>query len=124
MITYLYWIAVFAVAIFVFWGIGKYFKWKPALISALVVLLVGWLAYIFHYENVFVKNWGGVMTIEVPEGQVHLHTTWKDDNLWVENYDPQKNECYFMEYSKGNLLEGKITIKNCNPLNTAAVPKP
>ncbi len=56
------------------------------------------------------------MTLSVPEGQLHLGATWKDDNLWIENYDPKTNICHFREYSKGNLLQGKVTIKNCNPL--------
>ena len=34
----------------------------------------------------------------------------------VQNYDPEKNICYFTEYSKGNVLEGRVIIKNCNPL--------
>ena len=50
-------------------------------------------------------------------GQIrHIAATWKDDNLWIENYDPKTNTCHFNEYSKGNLLQGKVTIKNCNPL--------
>jgi len=56
------------------------------------------------------------MTIEVPAGQQHIAATWKDDNLWVENYDPKANVCHFNEYSKGNLLQGKVTIKNCFPI--------
>lgn len=116
MITYLYWFAVVAVAIFVFWGLGKYLRWKYGFVGALLVVIVGWLAYVFYYENLFVKHYGGVMSLEVPEGQQHIHITWKEDHLWIENYDPVKNECYFTEYSKGNLLEGKVTIKNCNPL--------
>ena len=56
------------------------------------------------------------MTIKVPEGEVHLAATWKDDNLWIENYNPQTNTCHFREYSRGNLLQGQVTIKNCNPL--------
>ena len=42
--------------------------------------------------------------------------TWKDDHLWVENYEPETNTCHFNEYSKGNLLQGRVTIKNCSPL--------
>ena len=72
--------------------------------------------YYFHYEQVFVKNFGGVMSIAVPDGQLHMQATWKDDNLWIENYDPKTNTCIFSEYSKGNLLEGRVKIKNCNPL--------
>jgi hypothetical protein len=60
------------------------------------------------------------MNVSVPEGQYHITATWKDDNLWIENYDPEKNVCIFTEYSKGNLLEGRVTIKNCNPLISGA----
>ena len=73
-------------------------------------------AYYFHFQQVFVKRYGGVMSINVPEGQLHITATWKDDNLWIENYDPKTNTCHFNEYSRGNLLQGKVTIKNCNPL--------
>ena len=83
---------------------------------ALLILATGWAAYYFHFEQVFVKRWGGVMTIKVPDGQYHIATTWKEDNLWVENYDPETDRCIFSEYSKGNLLQGRVTIKNCNPL--------
>jgi hypothetical protein len=63
------------------------------------------------------------MSITVPDGQSHIAATWKDDNLWVENYDPKTNSCYFNEYSKGNLLQGRVVIKNCNPLKgTAPLP--
>jgi len=120
MITYFYWLAVFAVAVFVLWSFGKYLRWKYGFVGAVLVLFIGWLAYVFHYQNAFVKNWGGVMSIKVPEGQQHILTTWKEDNIWIENYDPVKNECYFSEYSKGNLLEGRVTLKNCNPLRAPA----
>jgi hypothetical protein len=115
-ITYLYWTAVIGVAIFVFWGVGRYLRWKAGLIGAAVILIIGWGMYFFHYEQHFVKNFGGVMSIAVPEGQMHMQATWKDDNLWIENYDPKTNTCIFSEYSKGNLLEGRVKIKNCNPL--------
>ena len=86
------------------------------LIVAVVLLIIGWSLYTFHFQQVFVRNWGGVMAVTVPKGQRHMSATWKDNNLWIENYDPETNTCYFQEYSKGNLLEGKVTIKNCNPL--------
>lgn len=121
MITYLYWITVIAVAIFVFWGIGRYFKWQAGAIGALTILVIGWGMYFFHYEQHFVKNFGGVMSIEVPKGQMHIAATWKDDNLWIENYDPATNSCIFSEYSKGSLLEGRVTIKNCNPLMSKTI---
>lgn len=122
MITYLYWAAVIGLVMLALWFIGgKLDRWLHAFIVAGVILLVGWAAYYFHYQQIFVKRLGGVMNITVPEGQHHIHATWKDDNLWIENYDPVKNVCYFNEYSRGNLLEGKVIIRNCKPLS---VPQP
>ena len=118
MVTYLYWIFVIALVIAALYGFGyKLEQWKPALISGAVVLVIGVLAYYFHFQQVFVKRYGGVMTISVPTGQLHIAATWKDDNLWIENYDPKTNTCHFREYSRGNLLQGKVTIQNCNPLH-------
>jgi len=117
MITYLYWGAVIALviasmAIFA----GKLNSIRTALVFSGVVLIVGWVAYYFYFEQLFVKRYGGVMSISVPAGQHHIAVTWKDDNLWVENYDPTTNTCIFSEYSRGNLLQGKVVLKDCNPL--------
>ena len=117
MVTYLYWAIVLGliVAVLVLVG-GKMDEWKTAVISAVVILVIGFGAYYFHFQQIFVKRYGGVMAVSVPEGQLHLAATWKDDNLWIENYDPATNTCHFREYSRGNLLQGQVTIKNCNPL--------
>ncbi len=117
MITYLYWTAIFILTLAPLYILGfKAVKWKAAVIVASIILLTGWSTYYFRLQQVFVKRYGGVMTIRVPEGQHHLGATWKDDNLWIENYNPETNTCIFSEYSKGNLLQGRVTIKNCNPL--------
>ncbi|MEE4185542.1 MAG: hypothetical protein V2J12_07240 [Gammaproteobacteria bacterium] len=117
MVTYLYWSLVIAVAFgLVFLLGGRWGRWRGAAIAASVTLVIGWAAFFFYFEQIFVKRYGGVMTIRVPAGQQHIAATWKDDNLWVENYDPEKNECIFYEYSKGNVLEGRVKIRNCNPL--------
>lgn len=118
MITYFYWLLIIAVALGVLMLLGRMNHWKPAIISALAILFIGTAAYYFHFQQVFVKNYGGVMSLTVPKGQYHITATWKDDNLWVENYDPATNTCHFNEYSKGNLLQGKVTIKNCRPITT------
>jgi hypothetical protein len=117
MVTYLYWAVVLGlvIAVLVLIG-GKMDEWKTAGISAVVILVIGFGAYYFHFQQIFVKRYGGVMAVSVPEGQLHLAATWKDDNLWIENYDPATNTCHFREYSRGNLLQGQVTIKNCNPL--------
>jgi hypothetical protein len=117
MITYLYWLAVVGLAIATLTIIGvKMDNWKAALVSAAMVVFAGWAAYYFHFQQIFVKRWGGVMTISVPDGERHIAATWKEDNLWIENYDPETNTCIFREYSRGSLLQGKVTIRNCNPL--------
>lgn len=123
MITYLYWGLVFALVIAVILLIGvKMQRLTIGLVVGAVVLSIGWAAYYFSLEQMFVKRWGGVMSISVPRGYYHIATTWKDDNLWVENYDPEKNECVFSEYSKGSLLEGQVTLKNCNPVHLLGTP--
>ena len=117
MITYFYWFAVALLIIATLYLLGKKLEmWKPALVVSLLVFVSGVGAYYFHFQQIFVKRYGGVMTIKVPNGQLHIAATWKDDNLWIENYDPATNTCHFSEYSRGNLLEGKVTIKNCNPI--------
>jgi len=117
MVTYLYWGAVIALVIAALLFVGlKLNSPKAALVITGIILIASWAAYYFHFQQVFVKRYGGVMAITVPDGQRHITATWKDDNLWIENYDPITNICYFNEYSKGNLLQGKVTIKNCNPL--------
>ncbi len=117
MITYLYWISVIGIALALLYVIGKRLdELKIAAISALSVIIIGSAAYYLHFQQIFVKHYGGVMTIKVPDNEMHLTATWKDDNLWIENYDPTTNTCHFREYSRGNLLQGQVTIKNCNPL--------
>lgn len=117
MITYIYWGLIFALVIGVIIGIGlKMDNLKPALVLSAIILFIAWAAYYFYLQQIFVKRWGGVMSISVPSGQYHIATTWKDDNLWVENYDLETNKCVFSEYSKGNLLQGRVIIKNCNPI--------
>lgn len=116
MITYLYWTAIIIVAATIFAICAKNDKWTIGITLALIVLLSGWSAYYFSLQQVFVKRFGGVMTIQVPKGQYHIGATWKDDNLWIENFNPDTNSCIFSEYSKGNLLQGRVTIKNCKPI--------
>lgn len=117
MITYAYWFLVIALIAAVVFFVGfRMDAWKATFVVSAVILLTGWGAYYFHYQQIFVKKWGGVMSVTVPDGQRHISATWKDENLWIENYDPETNTCHFSEYSKGNLLQGNVQIKNCNPL--------
>lgn len=117
MILYLYVALILTITFFLFYVIGiKAKKWMPASIASIFFMLLGAMMYIFYFEQIFVKRLGGTMAISVPEGMQHITSTWKDDHLWVENYDPKTNTCHFIEYSRGNILEGKVIIKNCNPV--------
>ncbi len=117
MITYLYWTITVVITLGSLYLIGiKLRQWLAASIVSAAVILVFTGFYYFYLEQMFVKRWGGTMSIKVPTNQRHVAATWKDDNLWIENYDPTTNTCIFQEYSRGNVLEGKVLIKNCSPL--------
>lgn len=116
MINYLYWFSVAFLVFLCLYLLGiKAKKWSPALILAMAVSLVSFLSYYFYFEQIFVKRFGGVMTISNPSGHLHLGSTWKYDHLWVETFDPETNTCIFREFSRGKVLEGKVTIKDCYP---------
>ena len=117
MTTYLYWMIVIAAMAATLWIVGGVLKqWVAAVVIVVLLGSVGASAYFFHYQQILVKRWGGVMHVSVPDGQRHLGITWKDDNLWIESYNPADNTCEFREYSRGDVLQGRVVIKNCNPL--------
>lgn len=117
MITYAYWTLIVALMLGTLWLLGiRQQSWRSGLAAAIAVLGLGSGAYFFHYQQIFVKNWGGVMTIKTPPGYYHIGTTWKDDNLWVETFNPSDNSCHFNEYSRGDLLQGEVVVRNCNPV--------
>lgn len=121
MVTYLYWGFVLALLLGVFYVLGwQLQKWVQAIVVSGVILVFCSAFYYFYLEQMFVKRWGGTMTIEIPQGQRHIAATWKDDHLWIENYDPATNTCIFQEYSRGNLLEGRVLFRNCSPLYQGA----
>lgn len=117
MLTNLYWIITLTVIFAIFYLIAvRFSKPKPAFLITLVLALISYSFYYYYLEQLLVKHYGGTMVIQIPEGQQHLGVTWKDDHLWIENYDPIKNECIFREYSRGSVLEGQVRLRNCNPL--------
>ena len=118
MVTYIYWIFIAGISLGALYLLGlRLNQWIAAMVVSGVIASTGFLFYYFYLEQMFVKRWGGTMSVKVPQGQRHVSATWKDDNLWIENYDPVNNVCIFQEYSRGNVLEGKVVIKDCNPLH-------
>jgi len=122
-ITYAYWIGVLLLAGGAFWLLAAKGGLKRTGVAvALAILAVGWAAYYFRYQQVFVKQYGGVMHVSIEKGQRFMSATWKDENFWLLTYDPDSATCHFKEYSKGNLLEGRVIIRNCDPLLPARPP--
>jgi len=117
LITYAYWLAVLLLAGGLLWFLAaKAGRVRTGVLVALTIVAIGWAAYYFRYQQVFVKQYGGVMSVTVKEGRRFLSATWKDENLWLLTYDPRSHTCYFNEYSKGNLLQGRVTIRHCDPM--------
>ena len=116
MITYLYWATVAFIALTILIVLVKMGSVKTALVLSAAIVAGAWAAYFFHFEQVFVKRFGGVMTLTMKDNEIHLGSTWKNDNLWVESYNPETNTCHFREFSKGSILQGRVSIKNCEPL--------
>ncbi len=117
MLTSIYWLIVFTIILALFYLFAvRLSKLKPALVITFALAVLSYSFYYFYFEQLLVKRYGGSMVITNPEGQHHLGVTWKDDHLWIESYDPIKNECIFREYSRGSMLEGEVRLRNCNPL--------
>jgi hypothetical protein len=56
-------------------------------------------------ENQRARNFGGVMTIELPKGEKLVNVTWKADELW-----------YLTEEMESNYISKTKTFKQKNPL--------
>ena len=92
MITYLYWLFTFALAAGALYLLGfKARNWSAGIGTGAVLLIVSFALFHFYFENIFVKRWGGKMSIEIPAGMHHISATWKDDNLCIENFEPKTN---------------------------------
>lgn len=115
MINYIYWLAIACIIVVVAGITLKTRWWKTGFGLSLGILFIAWVLFYFKFEQAWVKKYGGSMTISVPKGLIHLGITWKDEHLWVENFDPITNTCYFNEYAKGHVLQGTVIIKHCNP---------
>ena len=76
MITYLYFIFVALVCGGALFVVGaKLGKWLPALALSGVLLLTFGAFYYFYLEQMFVKRWGGVMSIQLP----------RDSTMWRQH---------------------------------------
>lgn len=65
------------------------------------------------------RNFGGDIQVSIPPGTQLVTMTWKESNLWVLYYDPKTGTCTFREDAVGDVLEGTVTIADCNPIALA-----
>ena len=109
MITYLYWAAVFSLIAAVLFGfIIKAKKWKFGLAVSVLILMIAWGAYAFHFQQIFVKRYGGVMAIQVPDGQRHISATWKDENCGLKNTIQKTIPVFSANTPKANFFKAKL----------------
>lgn len=81
--------------------------------SSFAIIIFAYVSYEMFFENIFVRNFGGTMTVSVPDGEFFVDQTWKDGDYWMTTYNPEKNECYFREDPRFSILKGKVVVKNC-----------
>lgn len=112
-------IAYLVVVLLLACGVGYMgFKVKKVVgvVAFTAILGMGYVMHVSYFENMFAKRFGGVLNVETPENMLFITASWKDDQLWILNYDPKTDKCIYREKSKVGALEGEVRISNCNPL--------
>jgi len=111
-----YLLITLSIAGIIYFALYKADKKMYGVIAAVITLVISISVYKLFLEQIIAKSYGGSMTITVPEDTRFYGITWKDDDLWIGWYDDALKECIFKEDSKYNILQGKITVKNCHPI--------
>lgn len=62
-------------------------------------------------QNQRARSFGGNEVVKLPEHNILINSTWKQDNLWILTKDTLTNKFYFRESSSFGLLEGSIEFK-------------
>ena len=112
----IYFLVFFGISIGVIYGFHKAKHLYKGLVIGAIIFISSIIAYKAFLEQILAKSYGGNYTVVVPEGMRFYGITWKDSDLWIGWYNPKEKECVFKEDSKFNILQGKITINNCNPI--------
>lgn len=74
-------------------------------------LLIALTALTSCTANEMAKNYGGTETIELPEHNIFVNATWKDDHLWFLTKDTTDGKFYLREKSSYGVWEGQIIFK-------------
>lgn len=62
-------------------------------------------------QNQRARSFGGNEIVKLPEHNILINSTWKQDNLWILTKDTLTGKLYFRESSSFGLLEGSIEFK-------------
>lgn len=111
----IYWLVVLVLIYLPYYFLSKEQRALKA-VSVFAILLVSFISYSMYFEQLFAKKYGGTQTITVPEGERFIGISWKSDNFWLITHDIYDNICFYREHSKFSTIQGKIKIKNCNPV--------
>lgn len=112
--TFAYYSVVFLVIVVISLFLQKKgFKYQVS--SSAIILMISIFIYNTFFEQMIVKQYGGTMSVDIPDGAQFMNVTWKDNDVWLLWHDPVSGNCVFKEESKRGLLQGKIIINNCNP---------
>lgn len=86
------------------------------IVGAVIVLIIGLIGAGWFYTHSLyaARNWGGTVTLTVPENGQHISTAWKGNELWTETYFPEENKCVFKQESQYGLIQGSVVISPCN----------
>lgn len=89
-------------------------RWIMIVLILIAVTGIGGLYYTYTHSLYAARNWGGSITLTVPQGGEHISTAWKGNELWTETYFPAENKCVYQQQSQYGLVEGTINIQPCN----------
>lgn len=109
--TYLF---ITFVPVFLCWYFVPEIKLKIGVCAG--ILIISYISYIGYFEQIFAKKYGGNLTITIPDDAQFIGLTWKDNDLWYGYHDTVSGKCVFQEQSRYGLMEGKVFVKNCNPI--------
>lgn len=62
-------------------------------------------------ENSRARNFGGTEIIEIPDNNIFLNATWKDEHLWYLTKDTVEHYFVLREKSSWGTWEGKVIFK-------------
>lgn len=84
------------------------------IIFSVIILVSVIMCFTGCTEHDVVKNFGGDMTVDLPEGQKLEEVTWKDTELWYLTRPMREDEFpethVFQEKSSWGIWEGTVTI--------------